>query len=460
MPTALLTQTDTLLALEELAAGARHELILAFRSFDPETPLHSARLRELGLVTWSDLIPWLTRRGVHLHMAFGDDDPLLDPERHRRAWLAASGFANVAQGDAQILCAPHGQTAGAVWRWRFIRPRRRRMAALKAAPPEHLTILQRQSLEQKMPLRTQHVHHAFAVADGEEVVIGGFTLDEHRPASLWQDVALRLSDADFAGALRAHFADCWTAAIQTGAPTLATPPQPFRSVARRLSRPERRLLRTLSDPKTGPFRISGTPREQSFETHICRLLSDARQHVYIETAALRHRPYADALIAAAKAAPELQLVVVFHPAGDRLPLGGALRETRERGQALQTEQLQRLSKAFGSRAAFVEHHLPGDLTADGAAPLPGRLIIVDGTYAVVGSHDLTARAAKFDSQASILIRDPAFAGDLMGKRSAMWLGQGRDVTRAASWANATAPLRPLAVKPGRMVPARIPDDLF
>ena len=118
------TRSETLAALETLAASATEELILAVRTLSPGTPLLTEALTERGLTTWSDLIAWVTRRGVRLLMAFGDDDPLFDADRHRRVWLAASAFANVHQGNAQIFCGPHGQTIGRLWTLRFRRPMR------------------------------------------------------------------------------------------------------------------------------------------------------------------------------------------------------------------------------------------------------------------------------------------------------------------------------------------------
>lgn len=441
MTTPLLTRTETLAALETLAASADSELIFAFRSFSPETPLLTEALRERGLSTWADLIPWLTRRGVRLFMAFGDEDPLLDSARHRRAWLAASGFANVAQGDAQILCVPHGQMAGALWRWRLRRPLRRALLRLKQDEARHLTLPQRAALSGSIRLRSQHINQSFAVADGTSALIGGFTLDARRPETLWHDVSALVQDADFAGALRAHFSDCWTAAMATGAPALATPPRPFLSVTRRQSRPELRLLRTLSDPASGPWRLTGEPRDTSFATQVTKRLSEARQSVFIETAAFRSPMLTDALVRAAHAAPDLQVVVILHPGADRQPLGGAPDDTGAQAATLQAEALSRLVQAFGPRLVLKDHRLPGAGTPTATPdPLPGRLLIVDETWAVIGSHDLTNRALSLDTEASVLIRDPGFAADLLRRRSDHWLGRGPDHLDAADWTEAAPPL--------------------
>lgn len=461
-PRVLMTRSETLEALEHLAASAERELIMAFRSFSPQTALRTERLRELGLSTWSDLIPWLTRRGVQLFLAFGDDDPVLDPDRHRRAWLTASGFANVAQGDAQIICAPHGQKAGALWRWRLSRPLRRALAQLRDEDPRRLTLPQRAALQGSPAIRSQHVDHAFAVADGAQAVIGGFTLDARRQETLWHDVALAVDDSDFAGALRAHFADCWADAIATGAPTLATPPRPFHSVTRRQSRPELRLLRTLSAPRSGVSALTGTPRDGSFANQLIKHLEAAKHSIYIETAALRHRPVAEALKRATAASPELQLVLILHPGGDRLPLGGALRDTGPQSETLQAHLLHQLSHAFGKRAALL--HLPFKAPAlpGGVAPLPGRLTVIDQTYSVIGSPDLTPRAASLDSHAAVLVRDETLATDILHRRAALW-GATSDMT-AADWtalaASDASPLDPVTTEPARPRPGRLPEALL
>ncbi|WP_425071215.1 phospholipase D-like domain-containing protein [Sagittula sp. S175] len=455
---ALLTRDDTLAALETLAADAQSELILAFRSFAPDTPLQTERLRELGLSTWTDLIPWLTRRGVRLFVAFGDDDPLLDSARHRRAWLTASGFANVAQGDAQILCAPHGQQAGAVWRWRLRGPLRRALKRLRQDEPRHLTMPQRATLKGTHPLRSQHINQSFAIADGERALIGGFSLDARRSDTAWHDVAALIEDADFAGALRAHFADSWAAAIATKAPPLATPARPFHSVTRRQSRPELRLLRTLSDPRTDPFRLTAQPRDTSFATQLARHFAAARDSVYIETTAFRDAALTEALTRAATSAPDLNVVLILDPRADRLPLAGAAGGVNH-ARALQDAQLSRLCRAFGSRLTILTQAL-GQAPATGPDPLPGRLAVIDRTFAILGSHVLTRRALALDTEASVLVRNPSFAADLLDRRAQHWLGQTPDSFSASAWRQAKAPLEAVTPPSARPLRHRLPDILF
>ncbi|WHZ34832.1 phosphatidylserine/phosphatidylglycerophosphate/cardiolipin synthase family protein [Sagittula sp. MA-2] len=462
------TRSETLAALETLAASATEELILAVRTLSPGTPLLTEALTERGLNTWSDLIAWVTRRGVRLLMAFGDDDPLFDADRHRRVWLAASAFANVHQGNAQIFCAPHGQTIGRLWTLRFRRPIRAALRQLATDDARRLTLPQRAALAKGPTPRPQRIAQSFAVADGERALIGGYSIDMRHKGQDWHDVAALIEDADFAGALRSHFADCWSAAIATGAPTLASEPRPFATVSRRQSRPELRLLRTLSDPSSGPLAFTGTTKARDAETHLLRTFGAARQHVFIETPAFRHPALADALASAARATPELQLTVVLHPDADILPFGGALPDTVARAEDARDHTLALLARAFGRQATFLKHAPQGRDTVAQRGPdgTAGRVIVVDGTTIVLGSHSLTLRSMRLDTEASVLIRDTCLAQDLVAQRARKWLGpeaDNKDPTRAETWATAPAPLetfKPQAPAPRRTRPMRLPDKAF
>lgn len=462
------TRSETLAALETVAASATEELILALRTLSPDMPLLTEALTERGLNTWSDLIAWITRRGVRLQMAFGDEDPLFDVDRHRRVWLEASAFANVHQGNAQILCAPHGQKLGKLWTLRFRRPIRAALWRLATDDTRRLTLPQRATLAKGPTLRPQRIAQAFAVADGTRALIGGVPTDMRQTDQDWHNIAALIEDADFAGALRAHFADCWSAAIATGAPTLASEPRPVAAVSRRQSRPELRLLRTLSDPSDGPLAFTGTTRIQDAETHLLRIFGAARHHVYIETPAFRHPTLAEALADAARNAPDLQLTVVLHPGADALPFAGALPGTLARAEDARDRTLAILARSFGRRAAFLRYAPQGrDTVAERATDVPaGRVIVVDGTQIVLGSHSLTLRSMRLDTEASVLIRDNSLAQDVVARRARKWLGVAQDAADAAqaeTWAAAKAPLEafaPTAPAPRSTHPLSLPDEVI
>lgn len=116
---ALTSLAETAEALERLAVRARDELLICLPHLSAGTPLTLPALRDNGLDTWADLLSLLSRRGPAIRLLVGDSDPLLDAEAHRAAWVRASGLAEALQGKAQLLCAPHGQTASALWRWRL-----------------------------------------------------------------------------------------------------------------------------------------------------------------------------------------------------------------------------------------------------------------------------------------------------------------------------------------------------
>ena len=73
--------------LERAVLAAKSEIWASFRVFDLSTRLRSAEAREIG-EDWFDLIVHTLRRGVALHFAIADFDPVARPELHRRTWHA------------------------------------------------------------------------------------------------------------------------------------------------------------------------------------------------------------------------------------------------------------------------------------------------------------------------------------------------------------------------------------
>ncbi|MGP6087706.1 hypothetical protein [Antarctobacter jejuensis] len=424
---ALITETDSALALERLAATARRDLYLAVPHLTPDTPLQIPELRERGLEVWADLIALLTRRGVTLRMIVADTDPLLTPGRHRAAWKTASGFADVVQGDAQVICAPHGQQVSGLWEWRLRRRYKSALTALRSEDPAMLTAVQRRILTGGPEFRPVEMPQSFALADDRACVIGG------------PDLALAIEDGDFCGALRGHFTDCWTAALSGGAQSLAAPAAVLDTPRRAQSRADLRLLRGFSRPAPGfGPRPLGTDHEAALE----RLFRDARHSVLVRTRAFRHDGLAKALIEAAGQSPDLQVILLLPPKDIHSWDG-------PRAATLQAQTLKALSAAFGNRLACVE--APGTVTTT---------VVVDDWAAVVGSAALTRRACRWNTEVSALVGDAGLAAAIMDGLGAAYLGQGTEPANmrdAAIW-RATCK----ALDTGQTASARsaLPDDLF
>lgn len=431
----LLTAPDVARTLEAVAATAKNELLLCLPRLDPHAPLVRAELRDRGIEDWGDLVGWITRRGVALRMLVPDVDPLARAEAHRAAWSRASGFADVVQGDAQILCAPHGHAASGLRAWRLNRSRKAAFAALRAEAPGRMTPIQRAASGATLPARVAEIGQAFVLADGKGCVLGGSALAEatEGPAP----AALYVNDADFGGALRGHFADAWEAAMATGSLGLAGPAASLDLPRRAQSRADLRLIRTLSRPSSG---FGPETLVSDHETTLERMFDSARSYILIRTEALRHDMLAERLVAAARRTEALQLILLLPAQAPADPWDEA------RARHLQARALDRLRAAFGDRMALCADPAPGST-----------LCLVDDREMLIGSAALTRRACRWNTEAAALVRDPALVRQVMESLGALL--PDRDGLRTAAAWSAHLP----APDPGTVAghaPRRLPDDLF
>ncbi|MFW2541290.1 phospholipase D family protein [Primorskyibacter sp. 2E107] len=451
-PTALITAAEGFPALERLVAGAERELMLSFRILDPDTRLRAPELRERGLRTWGDLIAWTSRRGVKIRMLLADFDPLFTSELHRKAWAASSGFADVVHGDAQILCAPHGQRAGSFWRVLMRGRINRALQQLRDEDSTRHTPIQRAILKAGPILRPATIHQKFAIADDSHCIIGGLDVNERRyddaehdqaPEETWHDISVELTDTDFAGALQGHFSECWNAAIDCGAASLAAPAERYDTATRPQSRSNLKLIRTFSAPCPGAARLAPRPLATDHEMVLTKFFASARDHIYIETQFLRHAPLVDAMIAASKTAQDLQLVVVIPAAPDRVLFDGDHGWDARHAHGLQIKAIDRLKAAFGDRAVFLSPAQPKTAQDDGpklagAGPIyvHSKVTIIDGERTIIGSANLNGRSLRWDSEASVMIQDKAFAAGLLSRLGTYWMEPGAEdkpLARAETW---------------------------
>ncbi len=491
--TPLITAEEGFPALERLAASARSELLLAFRLLDPDTKLRAPELREQGLDDWSDLIAMLGDRGVKLRLLLSDFDPIFTSDLHRKAWAAATRFAEKTRGDVQVLCAPHGQTAGKLWHLAMAPRLMRALKRLRQEDPAKLTPVQQEALKHRPVLRPVTLHHKFIVADRTACIVGGLDVNERRydtnaheqpPEETWHDVATQVDDPGYSEALVGHFATCWNAAITCGAASLANRAEtwdgdaPVRKHSGKLT-----LLQTYATPCQGAMRLGPMPRASDHANELPRLFNEAHRYIYIETQFLRHAPLARALCDLGRARPELQLIIVLPMAPERVLFEGDHGFDARHAHGLQVRALERLQEAFGARLATVSpaqnREAPEgspDLRGSGPIYVHAKVTIVDDKAGVIGSANLNGRSLLWDTEASVMFRDEDTATRLMDRLSAKWLdGAQGDPRLAKTWqdrARENVRLRPAERKgflqPFPMNRARrfsrlltpLPDDMF
>ena len=405
----LLTGTDTAQALERLAATAKSELLMCLPRLGAETPLVIPELRSRGLDTWGDLLGVLSQRGVDLRLLFADVDPVVRSDSHRAIWRHASAMADVLEGGAQLLCAPHGHCTTA-----YTRHAKPALAALRAEDPQRLTPVQRALVSQDAGVRPAEIGQAFALADGRACVLGGPDLGTRSET----DLALSIGDTDFCGALRCHFADSWAAAIATGAKSLNAVATPVAYARRPQSRDDLRLLRSFARPGTGsdPHTLS-----DDHDPALSRLFDRAERTVLLRTPALRHPGLIRSLTEAAARTPDLQLILLLPATPHPDPWD------TDKAQALQNAALTQLRSAFGPRLACV---------AGPASAARATLCLVDDAVAVLGSASLTLRAFRWNTEVSALIRDGDLSRRLLDHLGALILGPDTptdDLRQARTW---------------------------
>lgn len=423
---------DCALAFERCIASAQSEVLITTPELAPDQQLLAPPLRDRGLNTWSDLLTWVSRRGVALKLLYAEPDPVFEAEAHRAVWRQASVVAQTLDGPAQVLCAPHPYRAGAFWQLRLRRILRQGMAGLEQGTSSLQTLPQRNALQHGPVLRPHRRTSAYALVDGKTALIGQLPLAAQNTAAHADglDMVFEITDSDFCGALRPQFSALWSAATETGAPALAAPLTQVEITTHPQSRAVLRLLRTEPAPGSSGFHLAAQPQRTDSLDMLKRHLARAKSFVFIETNAWRDAEMTDALCAAGRAQQGLNLVVQTHPARDVLSLAGNA-GLRQRSKSLWASQLARMAQTFGDRMTL----RPGaGVPADPAVAGLGHLVIIDGLRSLIGSSALTPSGLRQNSGIGVLFEDPDLAEKLLTARAeALGVATDEDLTKATTW---------------------------
>lgn len=406
MPQILGSTATSLAAIEETLVDAQAEVLWALPDVAANTPLQSPKVKDRGLATWGDLFAWLCHRGVALRVLIPDHDPLLSPNAHRRAWLAGSALAQRAHGDCQIVVAPQEHTLPALWQRRVAKQAKAAFETLTTGDPGRLTPVQRKLTTAKGPRSFITSHQSFVVVDRAQAIVT--TGPIRKDANL---VTLRVQDGDLSSALKGHFADCWQAAIKAGV-SLANRPRALQTGTRGVSRPDLRLIRSLTKPRHGllPELVQST-----LPSALCQAIVAAQRYVYLESAALTLPQVLTSLTSAP------QVILVLPQNLETTLLDGE-------GKAIlaaQSQAVADLASALGERFAV---HITPHPTAN--------LAIIDDDTTVLGSSAFSQKATRCDTETSVLIKGQE-AATLMDARGKLWLGSDADPRQAAHWPGVT-----------------------
>ncbi|QUS36017.1 hypothetical protein [Falsirhodobacter algicola] len=394
-----ITGDEVFPALERAFLDASASIDASLRAFDPHLPLHSPEGQAVGAV-WFDLIVHVLRRGVRLRLVLADVDPVLHPARHRACWRSVRMLWAAAElaGPAallEVVAARHPATGGLLPRalcWPAMQRRLGRICAVLNAGPDGLRDLPglrsrlRQGADGRLHPRRMHLsrttlcehHQSLLIFDRARVHVGGPDLADGAGG---HDVQVVMEGPVVAEAL-AHL-DSFLAVVEG-----LRPPAPARRLLRSLSRP-----RGAASWHTGP-----TPIVAEVQQAHDALIQRAGSLIYIETPAFGDPLTARRLVRAARANPELQMILI-------LPSPSAPWRARRRQMRL----LRYLRTAFGPRL-FVGG-------GEGATSVS----IFDDHAAILGSAALDRPGLRWNTEVGVYLNVRRDVWELRRRVMGHWL---------------------------------------
>ena len=446
----LLTAAEAYPELEHAVLGAESEVRGSFRIFDPRTRLRSPEGRAIG-ETWADLLLNALQRGIRIDLTIADFDPIAAADLHRGTWRSMRLLAQVRElagpgarlaARAALHPARTGILPGTLFAGLILSRLRAHARRLNAMPPAlrrdrlmelpgllpHL-IRQRDGTVRPrlwpLPRLVPATHHQkLMVVDRRTLFIGGLDLDERRydtpdhtraAEQTWHDVVLRLEGRVVPEALAHLDSFLRVTAGQDRAPS------------------PRRLIRTLSRARRLPAPFIGPRpvRTEILSGHLA-LIPRARRLIYLETQFLRDRRLAHALADAARANPDLTLILILPAAPEDVAFGDNAGADARLGEFLQARCLRILQKGFGSRmfvggaaqprAARTRTRLQRDTTR--GAPLVyihAKVSVFDTRWAIVSSANLNGRSLRWDTECGVFLNSVPVIDHLRRRLMAHWL---------------------------------------
>lgn len=443
----LLTAEEAFPEMERAFLAAKTEVWAGFRVFDLWTKLRSEEGRAVG-ETWFDLIVAVLKRGVALKFVLSDFDPIFAPALHRAAWKARRAF--IAAGEVagkgaklSVVNSTHASRVGTlprlllwprvwrelVWQARTLNamPSDARALRLEASPGLRQWLVEmpggtlRACRWPPPPLIPGTHHQKIAVFDRDLLCIGGLDLDERRyddtdhrrrRDKTWHDVQVFCRGKVVAEA-QAH--------METFLGTVAGGDDP----------PETRLLlRTLSRRRRfDPLFLAPKPIVREIAEAHHAMIGRAKRLIYLETQFFRDRPLAGALAKAARANPDLGLILILPAAPEDVAFEGNTGSDARFGEFLQARCIETVSEAFGERAAICSPVRPQGLSGRGRDVLYGapiiyvhaKVSIFDDTEAIVSSANLNGRSLLWDTEAGVALDREEDVKALRRRVFAHWL---------------------------------------
>lgn len=435
----LITSAEAYPKLESMVAAARRRVLLSFRIFDTRTSLRTAEARSFSDGSdWAALLLALAKKGVDVRLQVADFDPIGGAELHRDAWASLKHLDNAAsaspeaRGKIEAMAARHPASVGPVWR-RAFSPLAKREAKRIANEYADKTIEEFPGLADVLNGATPHLypathHQKMAIVDDEFALIGGIdvnerrwdTPDHDRPAEqTWRDISLAIHGPKAMVVAKAAI-EIWNRcaqdfqADQSPRPKLTNLKQPQRLAVEDHPDMEGFSVQLTASTDAGGLLAFGpkTTDDGTLQT-VLSLVRSASRFLYIETQYFRSNEVAQALADAARANPELELVMVLPFAPEEFAFTGKRDAVMRHAEALQMAAIKKVKHAFGGRMAILSPAKPTRKdSADkfvaygaGIVYVHSKVLIADSHTALVGSANLNGRSLLWDTEASVLWRD-------------------------------------------------------
>lgn len=466
--TPLIEAAEMYPALERLVLDARESVWLAFRVFDPDTLTRSGEAKARGLADWAALLVDALERGVTVRVMIADFEPVMADYLHAGSWASFRRLRDVTapldtavRDRLEIMVVMHEGELGWVWRQTLrlaLRFRTRKLIdkLLGEAEAADGGLLVRPGLWRYLawksgkPFRWRPAppprlwpatyHQKFAVFDGRVAVAGGLDLDERRwddrrhrqrADQTWHDVSAIVRGPAVADAAW-HFATLWNAELpryravvaewEAGAEqtlpldplseALTAPPPAVGGGARV------QFLRTRSRRSASPFAFGPRPHVRELKAAHRSLIGSARRQLYIEAQFFRSAAAAHWVVAALRASPELEVIILVANVPEEVAFDGQGDNPAHRhGEHLQARSLKRIQRAGGrdrvglftlakresvrrDEQAFVEDR--GTAYGAGLIHIHAKLLIADDALCLLSSANINGRSFEWDTEFGLL----------------------------------------------------------
>ncbi|MBC7986700.1 MAG: hypothetical protein H7X93_08535 [Sphingomonadaceae bacterium] len=488
--TPLIEAAEMYPALERAMLDAERSVWLAFRIFDPLTRLRSDEARALGLGTWLDLIEHCAHRGVGVRVLLTDFEPVMAHALHAGSWSSFNAlqkrFAGLPEAERkrfQMMVIQHEGEVG--WGWRQLlrvglRFRIRRLVTelIDTITDEDDPIAARPGIwrylhwEEDRPHRWRPgppprlwpatYHQKCAIVDASKAFVGGLDINERRfddadhdqrADRTWHDISALIEGPVASDAAR-HFAQLWNRELPrfreivgqwTDGSTreLTLDPLEAADEAAIADAPAAggatvQLARTLSRASARAFAFGPIPDIRELREAYRRLFGAARRRLYIETQFFRAIEAADWLIAALRANPELEIIILVANVPEEIAFEGAGGNPAHRhGEYLQARALSRLLRAGGldrvglftlakqeavrrSERRFARRR--GTAFGSGLIHIHAKLVIADDDACLISSANINGRSLQWDTELGFIWSGDAtiaaFRDDLWSQLSA------------------------------------------